>query len=297
MPTNERGNFSQKNKINDLSGKEWMKLSCSILDCNEKEAEHILDNYIKELKTSSYPTRGVNSLAHQIRAAHPSPKPPQLFIELIALLTKEGQTILDPFVGAGSSLIASTLLNRKGIGIDLSPDYKRIYSEAANSLDLLPEKYLIGDSTKESTYQSITEAVDLIICDPPYGDMMSRNKTGTVKFQKGEKPTPFTLLENDIGNVSLNEFFPLLKTAIEKSSQVLKKGGYIVVFMKDIQPKQDYDGLLHADVIRSISQIAGINYRGMKLWFNKSAKLFPYGYPHGYVSNQMHQYILIFRKQ
>ncbi len=34
-----------------------------------------------------------------------------------------------------------------------------------------------------------------------------------------------------------------------------------------------------------------------KIWKDKSAKLFPYGYPLSFVANQAHQYILIFRKE
>jgi len=291
----ERGNFSKKNNLNDLSGKEWMKLTSSVEEYSE-DGDHILDKYLEEVKSTSYPTRGVNSYAHQIRKAHPSPKPPQLFIELIALLTKGEEIILDPFAGAGSSLIAATSINRKAIGIDLLDKYKSIYIEAAQELNLIPDNYIIGDSTKEETYKNIEQDVDLIICDPPYANMMAKKKTGTVMYQKGISPTPFTELEADIGNVTLDKFFPLLKSSIELSSKILKKGKYIVIFMKDLQPSKLYDGLLHADTIRTISSIPGISYRGLKIWHNKSGKLFPYGYPFGYVSNQMHQYILVFKK-
>lgn len=291
-----RGNFSNKNTLNDLSGKEWMKLTSSIHDLDESKFDHILDEYLKELKSTSYPTKGLNSIAHEIRSKHPSPKPPQLFIELISFLSKENEVVLDPFVGSGSSLIASTLLNRKGIGIDLNERFKQLYVEACKSLNIQQETYLIGNASKEQTYSDIKDKVDLIVCDPPYGNMMSRKKTGTVKYEKGENPTPFTNGEEDLGNMELSHFFPELKKCIAASANLLKPGGYIVVFMKDLQPTKAYHGMLHADTVKVISSIDNIHYRGMKIWFNKSAKLFPYGYPFSYVSNQMHQFILIFRK-
>jgi len=297
MTDSKRGNFSKRNVTNDLSGKEWMKLSSSIHEINEDDFEHILDNYLRELKTTSYPTRGVNSIAHEIRSKHPSPKPPQLFIELISLLSRKGDIILDPFVGSGSSLIASTLTDRIGIGIDLNASYKELYFEACKSLGIQTEKYLIGNACDDKVYADIDYVVDLIICDPPYGNMMSRNKTGTVKYEKGYNPTPFTNNKlEDLGNLDLIEFFPKLKKSIETSSTFLKHGGYIVLFMKDLQPSNNYHGMLHADVVKKISEIENVSYRGMKIWYNKSAKLFPYGYPFSYVSNQMHQFILIFRK-
>ena len=48
--------------------------------------------------------------------------------------------------------------------------------------------------------------------------------------------------------------------------------------------------------IWDINNVDEINYLGTKIWGDLSVNLYPYGYPHGYVSNQIHQYILIFRK-
>ena len=45
------------------------------------------------------------------------------------------------------------------------------------------------------------------------------------------------------------------------------------------------------------NKIKDINYLGMKIWADESINLYPYGYAHGYVSNQLHQYIMIFQKK
>lgn len=60
---------------------------------------------------------------------HPTQKPVGMFKQIIEKYSKEGDLILDPFVGCGSTCIASRILNRNYIGVDLSADYCRIAEE------------------------------------------------------------------------------------------------------------------------------------------------------------------------
>lgn len=54
---------------------------------------------------------------------HPTQKPVRLMQALIELTTQPGQTVLDPFAGSGSTLVAAKLLNRNYIGIEKSPKF------------------------------------------------------------------------------------------------------------------------------------------------------------------------------
>ncbi len=54
---------------------------------------------------------------------HLTPKPIELCEHLIRLFSAEGQTVLDPFVGSGSTCLAAHHTNRKSIGIDINRDY------------------------------------------------------------------------------------------------------------------------------------------------------------------------------
>lgn len=60
------------------------------------------------------------------RGHHPTQKPIALLKSLIELTTKEGQMVLDPYCGSGSTLVASSLLNRNSIGIDSAREYVEI---------------------------------------------------------------------------------------------------------------------------------------------------------------------------
>ena len=57
---------------------------------------------------------------------HPTVKPIKLMEYLIKLVSREGATILDPFLGSGTTLIACQKLNRKGIGIEKEIEYIKI---------------------------------------------------------------------------------------------------------------------------------------------------------------------------
>lgn len=57
---------------------------------------------------------------------HPTQKPVGLLSEWVRDFTDEGDTILDPFMGSGTTLVACAKLGRKGIGVELDPEYFEI---------------------------------------------------------------------------------------------------------------------------------------------------------------------------
>jgi site-specific DNA-methyltransferase (adenine-specific) len=54
---------------------------------------------------------------------HPTQKPVRLMQALIELTTQEGQVVLDPFCGSGSTLVAAKLLGRNYLGFEISPEF------------------------------------------------------------------------------------------------------------------------------------------------------------------------------
>jgi hypothetical protein len=57
------------------------------------------------------------------RRFHPVDKPPDLLKRLIGPTTDPGDTVLDPFMGGGSTLVAAKSMGRKAIGIELDESY------------------------------------------------------------------------------------------------------------------------------------------------------------------------------
>jgi len=58
--------------------------------------------------------------------SHPTVKPLKLFSYLITMGSREGDIVLDPFCGSGTTCIAAEQLHRKWIGIEINPDYIQI---------------------------------------------------------------------------------------------------------------------------------------------------------------------------
>ena len=275
--------YHRKNKLNDLPGGQWTFFLNSVIN-------------------TRFPTNGVEAYAHDIRKIHPSPKPPQLMRDIIEFFTKENEVVLDYFMGVGGTLIGASLCNRQAIGIDLNQKYIDTYKEANEALGLKEQVTLLGDSIqllkdgKEIGSLLKKQKASLVLIDPPYGDMLAREKTGeAIKKNQDSSPTPFTDLATDLGNMEIDEFFPIFKDSIKDSMKYLKSRGHVVVFMKDLQPSKTSPNLLHARVIEDLAEIDGLKYLGMKIWADQGVNLYPYGYPFAFVSNQIHQYIMIFR--
>jgi site-specific DNA-methyltransferase (adenine-specific) len=69
---------------------------------------------------------GFNSFEKKV---HEAQKPLDLLEFLIKLTTKENQVVLDPFMGSGSTAVASKKLNRQFIGFEIDSNYTKIANE------------------------------------------------------------------------------------------------------------------------------------------------------------------------
>ena len=96
--------FDKRNLLNDLSGKEWLKLTKSYL----KSEKCVEDKFAMQ---------------------HPAPYLLKDTMKMISMFTKSGMKVLDPFAGVGTTLLACSRLNRKGVGIELNDKYVKLTNE------------------------------------------------------------------------------------------------------------------------------------------------------------------------
>lgn len=98
---------------------------------------------------------------HPEKTEHPCQFPVELVERLVLALTNNGDWVLDPFVGVGSTIIAALLHNRKSIGADIVQKYIEI---AKQRIDLLSRgklkirpmgKPIYEEKKGNSLYQSL----------------------------------------------------------------------------------------------------------------------------------------------
>lgn len=68
----------------------------------------------------------VASKSERAFGTHPTQKPVSLMESFVKLLSNENDTVLDPFMGSGSTGVACKNLNRQFVGIELNEDYFNI---------------------------------------------------------------------------------------------------------------------------------------------------------------------------
>lgn len=91
-------------------------------------------------------TNGIWTFSGQSKkgaGGHPAPFPVELPKRCIKLFSFMGDTVLDPFLGSGSTLIASHLYGRKGIGVDIDEEYCKIAVERLQQEGKINQKSLL----------------------------------------------------------------------------------------------------------------------------------------------------------
>ena len=94
------------------------------------------------------------------RVGYPTQKPIILLEQIIKLVTNENDLVLDPFMGSGTTLVASKLLNRRYIGFDISEEAFKLTEDRLKSV-IKTESFLLKRGKK--AYRNLDEQSMLII--------------------------------------------------------------------------------------------------------------------------------------
>src|SRR3989344_9107674 len=196
-------------RMNNLTGKEWLQYSFSIWKDIEK-------------------TNGERKLKH------PAMFPTQLTSRLIQIHTKnKGDIVLDPFLGSGSTIVSAYKLGRKGIGFELSKEYIKLsesrIKETQLNLEQKPEDLIkpeIHNKTIFDVPKVLPEnSVDLVITSPPYWDILTAKRSADRKEIR-----KYSDSKEDLGNIpDYGIFLNRLKEAFAGVYKVLKKGKYCII--------------------------------------------------------------------
>ena len=273
---------SDRMKLNALDGKEWIQLSKSFW-------------FQKGL--------GRTHDDAKIEIEHPAPFSYQDIMKLIQIFTKPKMIVLDPFCGIASTLKAAALSDRDSIGIEISP--KWVMLGKTRLQNELPEdikarnltKIIRGDCLKR--LQKIDdESIDFIVTSPPYWNILSKAGDHKVRSERINKglATKYSKSISDFGNIQdYSEYLSKLKDVGDHCYRVLKDEKYFAIIVSDFYHKSKYYPF-HMDCSSQLTE-SGFALRGITILLQNNKRLFPYGYPHTYIQNIHHQYILIFQKR
>jgi DNA modification methylase len=81
------------------------------------------------------------------RRGHPAPYPQALAERLIKLFSFAGDTILDPFVGTGTTSLAAVTMGRNSVGNEIEPAYLKIAEQRLRLTTAMPRMFGATDST------------------------------------------------------------------------------------------------------------------------------------------------------
>ena len=273
---NGEGTYHDYNRLNNLTSKEWIKFQKSWFIINPKSRK-------KDV------------------IMHPAKFPEELIENFIRFFTKEGQTIFDPMVGTGSTLLAAMNTNRNGIGIELSKKYANVAAQRVN--DESETMNNSGNKNNIKLYNGdarmldkiISSDIDYCITSPPYWDMLREKGFETQKTrEKMNYDTHYSEDERDVGNIEdYIRFLEELSEIYLKVYDVMKIGGYLTVIVKNIKK----GGKIYPLAWDLTKKLDFFTLKDEKIWCQDNVKLAPYGYGYSWVSNTVHHYCLIFKKE
>ncbi|WP_322354452.1 DNA methyltransferase [Dehalococcoides sp.] len=270
----EDGAYDLNNRLNDLTGKEWTKFTCSWFRFNALQSD------LKEERAIAPDSKD-----------HPATFSPTMIEGFVRFFTKQGQRVLDPFCGIGSTLVACKRSRRIGYGIELNKKYYEV------SLKRVPEfrENIFNCNTEDLASLGLPE-IDFSISSPPYWNMLNRSTRDFKKLRtESNLDYKYSGDDQDLGNITeYDEFLSRVSNIYLSMYDLLKQGGYLIIIVKNVKK----GGKLYPlawDLARALSKRYVL--KDEKIWIQDEIGLAPYGYPFSWVSNILHHYCLIVRKE
>lgn len=142
---------------------------------------------------------------------------PYVIKNLLLKYSNKGDLILDQFVGSGTTIIESLLLNRKAIGVDIN---NRAISITKDRVKNISGEYKVINANAKNL-ELDDKSIDFICTHPPYMDI--------IKYSNG--------IKGDISLLSGEDFYNEIKCVASECHRVLKDKKYCSIIMGDIRRK------------------------------------------------------------
>ena len=279
---------ARENKLNDLTGKEWIK-------------------FTKSWFVHRPEPRGDQKMRH------PASFPESLVREFVLFFTKKGQLVVDPFLGTGSTLVASLEADRNGIGFEIVDKYADISRKRVEEVlndkrgrslltgEKIPAAEVVHDNSKKLSSiwgERHFPPADYCVTSPPYWNQLKRNNIRQKDRVEKGLDTVYSADPEDIGNIDdYHEFLQEMKTVFDEVHKVMKLNGYLTVITNNVF----FEGRMYPLAFDTVSTLSQPPYgwvpKDEKVWCQDDKALLPLGVNNAWVGNRHHQYCLIFRKE
>ncbi len=293
-----RGIYDERNRVNDLTGKEWKYATKSVL-------------------AEGYPP----DVQHDLRSEHGGQKPPRLCAELIGRFSKAGDTVLDPFAGVGGTLLGASFCEHDGTGLREAIGFERnerwieIYETVltreneerrARGEAPLAEQDLRHGDCADLIDEIADDSVELLLTDVPYWHMdeleQTRNERETRESKLGSFDGDGTAATESAASTDTDggttqtkaEWLADMAEKFDRFTDAVAPDGHLVVFIGDMYRDQSYE-FLSADLARAIESTAPVTLAANLIWYDPTKDLHVYGYPFSFVPSMVHQNVLVFR--
>jgi DNA modification methylase len=226
------------------------------------------------------------------KEVHPAVFPIALPAHFIRLFTHEGELVLDPFVGIGSTLVAARDLNRNAVGFDLKREYVE-YAEkrlSQSSLQHGAEQFAINDDATNIPNYLEEQTVSLCVTSPPYATMLNRarlNKSMRADLRENKhymKVQQYSNDPRDLGTMSHDQYAQALTKIYTGVYPLMKPRGHVVVNVNDVwQDNKRYP--THLYVIRALEE-AGFEFRNTIMWDKRNLvnNVGIFGWPNNFIT-------------
>jgi DNA modification methylase len=232
---------------------------------------------------------------------HPAAFPISLAKKVISLFSHEGELVLDPFVGSGTTLVAAQDLNRNAVGFDLQQQYIRLCDQRIRRINLLDtaQQLAICDDARNIPSYLTTSTVTMIWTSPPYANLLNRQRRN--KSRRDRKNEQLGRIEQysqdprDLGTMPLEEYTLAMGDIFEKLLPLLRPKGHCVINVPDMW-WENQRITIHVSLIQELRK-RGYELRNTIIWdrTNIVNRIGIFGWPGNYITmGTTFEYILDF---
>ncbi len=248
----------------------------------------------------SYESRDVRN-----KSLHPATYPIALARQCISLFTHEGELVLDPFVGSGTTLVAARDLNRNGVGFDLKPDYVELSEsrlEVQGAAGSVRQLTRCADAREIPDYLP-DESVSLLLTSPPYANLLNRPRRNKSRRSdqrdNGQlgKVEQYSQDSRDLGTLTLEQYQEAMAEIFAGLLPLMKEKAHCVINVPDMW-WQNQRITIHMSVVDALREV-GYELRNVIIWdrTNIVNRIGIFGWPSNYITmGTTFEYLLDFWK-